>query len=93
MRIVMTTDELITRLREHADAMAFDIRWMIREACTRLELGQQGGGVEMFKVLHKVSKRVCTVYMVSGLMFLVWDAKEGKWTWIPMEECEPVEEG
>lgn len=47
----------------------------------------------MFKVLHKVSKRVCTVYMVSGLMFLVWDAKEGKWSWIPMEECVPVEEG
>ena len=47
----------------------------------------------MFKIYHKNSNRICTVYMVSGLMFLVWDSQTHKWNWIPMEECEPVEDG
>ena len=46
----------------------------------------------MFKIYHKVSKRTYTVYGVNGLHFMVWDAQLMRWIWIPMEECEPVEE-
>lgn len=47
----------------------------------------------MFKVFHKGTGRVYTVYAVNGLHFMVWDARGAIWVWLPMEECEPVEDG
>ena len=47
----------------------------------------------MFKVFHKGAGRVYTVYAVNGLRFMVWDATGNTWAWLPMEECEPVEDG
>lgn len=46
----------------------------------------------MFKVFHKVSNRVYTVYGINGVRFVVWDPQEQLWLWLEMTECEPVEE-
>ena len=46
----------------------------------------------MFKIYHKVSKRIYTVYAVAGVRFVVWEPEKQLWLWLPMTECEPVEE-
>ena len=45
----------------------------------------------MFKVLHKNSGRVYTVYAVNGPYFMVWNAQEHHWEWMPVENFEPLE--
>lgn len=47
----------------------------------------------MPRVFHKGTKRLYTVYGVQGLLFLVWDPKGPEWLWLPIAECEPVEDG
>lgn len=46
----------------------------------------------MFKMFHKGTGRVYTVYAVNGLFFMAWDSRESTWLWLPMTECEPVED-
>ena len=45
----------------------------------------------MFRVRHKVSGEVRTVYAMDGLYFMVWDAEARTWCWVPISEYEPVE--
>ena len=45
----------------------------------------------MFKVKHKVSGEVRTVYAMDGLYFMIWNAETRTWFWVPILEYEPVE--
>lgn len=47
----------------------------------------------MYKVRNRSDGSIFTVYAVSGQYFMVWDARGSTWAWLPMEECEPVEDG
>ena len=46
----------------------------------------------MFRVRHKVSGEVRTVYAMDGLYFMIWNAETRTWCWVPISEYEPVEE-
>ena len=44
----------------------------------------------MFKVRHKETGKIKTVYGWNGAHFMVYD--DGIWYYVPMTEYEPVEE-
>ena len=46
----------------------------------------------MYKVRNRSDGSVHTVYAVSGLSFMIWNAQEQHWEWAPMEDFEPVED-
>ena len=46
----------------------------------------------MYKVRNRTDGSIYTVYAVSGLYFMMWNASEKHWEWAPMENFEPVEE-
>lgn len=50
----------------------------------------------MFRVRHKATGDIHTVYAVTGVRFLIWvDLPHGEehWTWVDMGDCVPLKEG
>ena len=45
----------------------------------------------MFKVVHKETGEVRTVYGFAGIRFLFWNSEEGCWQYGDMENYTPVE--
>lgn len=46
----------------------------------------------MYKVRNRNDGSIHTVFAVNGLYFMVWNAKEQHWEWVPIENFEPAEE-
>lgn len=46
----------------------------------------------MYKVTHKKTGTVRTVYGINGLYFLLWDEEDQSWTYESMDNYRPMEE-
>ena len=49
----------------------------------------------MFKVRHKGTGTIYTVYDVTGVRFMIWvddPSGEGYWSWLDITDCEPFNE-
>lgn len=44
----------------------------------------------MFKVVHKETGVIRTVYAVTGIRFLLWNEQEACWEYGDMEKYKPV---
>lgn len=44
----------------------------------------------MFKVIHKETGEIVTVFGISGLMFMLWDEQDGEWWFDSIKNYKPL---
>ena len=78
------------RAEEYAEADGLD-----REKCRRVQHGadpESGRECElMFQVKRISDGKIFTVYGVTVSRFLIWDEKNGHWSWPEQDQFMPLE--
>ena len=51
---------------------------------------RQSEGLKMFKVIHKETGEIATVYGFTGSMFMLWSEEDHSWWFDFIENYEPL---